>query len=354
MHPREDIGKLPEDGVNGTDIGKLFRDIFVVKPSSMGDVVHTLPAVALIKRAWPEARLRWLVNPEWAPLLEGNPDIDEVVPFPRRDLAGLLKLPAQLRWLRTLRRNYASDLVLDFQCLLRSALAGRACRRADGMFLGLSDAREGARFFYDRVVSVGREHAVDRYLKIPVALGLDTSGPAIWHLPAGSPPQGLNLAEPFCLLHPFSRGAGKSLSVEDVAAFAKALRHPVVLAGRTDERIPATENVVDLLNRTSIPELIWLIRQARFVVSVDSGPMHIAAAITSRLLGIHTWSDPARVGPYEPEAWIWKDRLLTRVADMRHPSPKPATAPDAKSIAAFVREQMTAKEVSRNYQNVSE
>ena len=318
-----------------------YHDIFVVKPSSMGDVVHTLPSVALIKRAWPQARLRWLVNPEWAPLLAENPDVDEAIPFPRRALVGVLKLPAQLRWLRSLRRTCASDLVLDFQGLLRSAIIGRACR-VSGTFVGLSDAREGARFFYDRIVPVGREHAVDRYLKIPAALGLDISGPPIWRLPVGNRPAGFTLAEPFCLLHPFARGTGKSLSVEDVEAFAKALGHPVVLAGRTEERIPPTDHVVDLLNQTSIPELIWLIRKARFVVSVDSGPMHIAAAITPRLLGIHTWSDPARVGPYEPEAWIWKDRVLTQVKAMRHPSPKPEAAPDAKSIAAFVRERMNA------------
>jgi ADP-heptose:LPS heptosyltransferase len=62
--------------------------------------------------------------------------------------------------------------------------------------------------------------------------------------------------------------------------------------------------------------LIWLIRAARFVVSVDSGPMHIAAAVTDNLLSIHTWTDPRRVGPYNSDAWVWKNGQLLRVSEL--------------------------------------
>ena len=70
----------------------------------------------------------------------------------------------------------------------------------------------------------------------------------------------------------------------------------------------------NLLNQTSLPELIWLMRKAKFTVSVDSGPMHIAAAISSNVLGIHTWSDPRLVGPYPPDAFIWKGGQILRHA----------------------------------------
>jgi heptosyltransferase-1 len=76
------------------------------------------------------------------------------------------------------------------------------------------------------------------------------------------------------------------------------------------------ENCVDLTNQTSLLQLIRLIRVARFVVSVDSGPMHIAAAVNDRLLSIHTWTDPLRVGPYKPDAWIWKTGQLLRVSEL--------------------------------------
>jgi ADP-heptose:LPS heptosyltransferase len=110
------------------------------------------------------------------------------------------------------------------------------------------------------------------------------------------------------VLHPYSRGAGKSLTPGQVAAFCKSLAPlPVVIAGRADEAAPVGENVIDLLNKTTLPELCTVLRDARFVVSVDSGPMHIAAAVNPRLLSIHTWSDPRKVGPYSPAAFVWKD-----------------------------------------------
>lgn len=315
------------------------RSILIVKPSSLGDIVHTLPAVSLVRRTWPEARLRWVVNPEWSPLLEGNPDVDETIVFPRRELGG--SLWKTVRWLRALRAEYRSDLVLDFQGLLRSAIIGRFGRGE--RLIGLSDAREGARFFYDQRVTVGREHAVDRYLKLVAALGIDTTAePLTWNLPQGTRPAGFTLAdnEPFVLLHPFSRGEGKSLSAEQTQEFAAAMPCRVLLAGKAHVELPKPPaNLLSLLNQTTIPELIWLIRRAHFVVSVDSGPMHIAAALTPHLLSIHTWSDPALVGPYRPEAWVWKDRTLFQVRDLRNPPPagaKPMAAPDLAAIAAHV------------------
>jgi ADP-heptose:LPS heptosyltransferase len=90
----------------------------------------------------------------------------------------------------------------------------------------------------------------------------------------------------------------------------------VVIVGKSSRKISVPENCVNLLNQTTLLQLIWLIRAARFVISVDSGPMHIAAAVTSRLVSIHTWSDPRRVGPYNSEAWIWKNGQLLRAGEL--------------------------------------
>jgi ADP-heptose:LPS heptosyltransferase len=297
------------------------REILIIKPSSLGDVVHTLPAVALVKKHWPNTRLRWLVNPEWAPLLDGNPYVDEVPIFPRQDfrgIRGLLRFPA---WARDFGRRTQADLVLDFQCLLRSGVIARQSCAPGGRIVGLSDAREGAGFFYHQKADVtGIAHAVDRYLALVSALGIPIAQPLEWPLPPGQAPAGFNEAPPFILLHPFSRGAGKSLSSSDVADFCRVLAPArVVLVGRSEEAAPAVGNGENLLNRTTLAELIWLIRRAAFVVSVDSGPMHIAAALTPNLLSIHTWSDPAKVGPYRPEAWVWKGDTLFQMKDIASP-----------------------------------
>lgn len=283
------------------------RSILIVKPSSLGDVIHTLPAVSCIRARWPQAKLRWLVNPEWAPILEGNPDIDEVIEFPRqrfRGLLGWLRLPG---WIRQLRARAHSDLALDFQGLLRSATIAR---KAASVCWGTSDSREFARLFHHHAVPVPPRsepfHAVRRYLALAAALGCDTSGPLTWRLPAGTKPAGC--PDKFILLHPFSRGAGKSLNAEEVAAFCHEVApNQVVLAGRTSLALPTLPNVVNLLNVTTLPELCWLLRNAAFAVSVDSGPMHIGAALSQNLLAIHMWSDPRKVGPFNPAAWVWKD-----------------------------------------------
>jgi ADP-heptose:LPS heptosyltransferase len=299
------------------------RQILVVKPSSLGDVVHTLPAVALVKHRWPDARLSWVVNPEWAPLLEGNPYDDEGVIFPRqqfRGLRGAFRVPG---WARELGRRNPVNLALDFQGLLRSALIARCCRKSGGRIIGLSDGREGSKFFYDEIVDVrGKAHAVDRYLAMVESLGIPVDhGTLEWPLPQGPRPAS-DLPERFVLLHPFSRGEGKSLTREQVTEFCLAMSSfPVVLAGRSDESIPPAENVINLLNRTTLAELIWLIRNAAHVVSVDSGPMHIAAALTSRLVSIHTWSDPLKVGPYNDGASVLKDGEIRTMRAVRAEGP---------------------------------
>ena len=291
------------------------RSILIVKPSSLGDVVHTLPAAARVRRRWPRARLAWLVNPEWAPILAGNPDVDEVIEFPRqrfRGLAGWMRLPG---WIRALRTRVKPDMVLDFQGLLRSAVIARG---AGGESWGTSDSRECARLLHHHVVPVPPRsepfHAVNRYLALVEAIGCSAGGPLEWRIPEGTPPAGT--PPRFVLLHPFSRWSDKSLTGEEVTSFCRDLAPvPVVIAGCGDRSVSQPGNATDLLNRTNLPELCWLLRHALFVVSVDSGPMHIAAAVTSNLLAIHTWSDPRKVGPFRADAFVWKEGRLGRMSD---------------------------------------
>ena len=233
------------------------------------------------------------------------------------------------------------DAALDFQGLLRSALIGRISKARD--FYGMSDAREGARLFYDHVVKVNRhEHAVERYLKLAESFGAEIERPLDFPLPTGDPMPRFDESIPYVLLHPFARGGRKSLTDSTIESLCRAFAPArVVLAGRAQRTFSVPENCVSLLNQTSILQLIWLIRAARFTVSVDSGPMHIAAAISDRVVSIHTWSDPRKVGPYNPGAWVWKNRELVQVRDLQAPTKRkvkrPFTAEDVEQIAALVR-----------------
>lgn len=321
----------------------LINRILIIKPSSLGDVVHTLPAVASIRKANPTAEITWLINPEWAPVLRGNKSIDHVHIFPRGQLSGFGMPGSLLPWLRKT-RELQPDAALDFQGLLRSALIGRISKARESY--GMSDAREGARLFYDHVAKVDRhEHAVERYLKLAESFGTEIERPLTFQLPSGDAMPRFNESIPYVLLHPFARGNRKSLSDAAIESFCRALAPGrVVLAGRTNRTFPVPENCISLLNQTSILQLIWLIRAARFTVSVDSGPMHIAAAVSDRVVSIHTWSDPRKVGPYNPNAWVWKNRELTQVRDLppaaKRKSKRSVTVEDAEQIAALVRPQL--------------
>jgi ADP-heptose:LPS heptosyltransferase len=111
--------------------------------------------------------------------------------------------------------------------------------------------------------------------------------------------------------------------------------------------LPAS--TIDLLNQTTIREMIWLLRAADFVVSVDSGPMHIAAAVDAKMLSIHTWSDPRLVGPFCDDAWIWQGGQIRRQQIGAHSllPARPLHGDDIVEIADFVKEFVAEQRSAR-------
>ncbi len=348
--------------------------VLIVKPSSLGDVVHTLPALSRLRAALPAATpIDWVVNPEWEPVLAGHPALRATRLFPRGDFRGVAGMARFVRWLRHTPRRWGADTALDFQGLLRSALVARAARPR--RILGLADAREGATAFYHRAIPLdGAVHAVERYLRLADAFLAEalpgdlssedhpsrgsyrsytthgTDGPAAWHLPLGDPTAIPPPAAPFVVLHPFSRGEGKSLAPGQIAELCRFLApRPVVLVGKSTQSLPTwPANVVGFLNQTTLLQLVWLLRRAAFVVSVDSGPMHLAAALNDRLIGLHTWTDPRKVGPYRDAARVWKagalvrmDELVTMPDEWFRSEERPDTAA-MRVIAAAVRAALDA------------
>ena len=234
-----------------------------------------------------------------------------------------------LRWCKDTVALLRPELAIDFQGLFRSAWIGRASRAK--RFVGLPDAREGAVWFYHHLAPAIWEptHAVQRYLAAAdhaIALynsradGPNSDDP-IWTLPEGQP---VDLddnvtANGYILLHPFARGEGKSLSPSEIRQVCRQIApRRVVLVGQyrgaSITNLPT--QCLDLSNRTSLSQLIWLIRRSMFVITVDSGPAHLAAALQRPMVSIHTWSDPRLVGPFWDDAWVWKNRMLLQVKEL--------------------------------------
>ncbi len=268
--------------------------ILVVRLGAMGDIVHTLPAVATLKYNCPGARLTWLVEPRWAALLEENPHVDRVVRLRRHSAAGLLESWRDLR-------SEPYDLAVDFQGLIKSALAAAAARPASifGFDAGLLRERPAA-VFYSRQVLSGAAHVVDRNSDLAAAAsGGAREAMREFHLPAGLP-EGELPAGDFVLASPLAGWRSKQWPLEYYAALAGRLGRefgiPLVLNGPPGADLPSTENTRP--HFSGIAGLIHATRHAAAVVGVDSGPLHLAAALAKPGVAVFGPTDPARNGPY--------------------------------------------------------
>jgi heptosyltransferase-1 len=307
----------------------VYENILLIKPSSLGDVVMALPALSALRRSFPQARIHWLIRPEFAPLIEGHPHVDEIILFDRKFLAqawrnaaagrGLLSLVSELR-----RRRF--DAVLDLQGLFRTGLLAwlSGCRQRFG-----PRWREMAHLFYTTSVPPRLEwiHVVDYYLKLVEAMG-GSDLRAEFVVPERSAAQTAARdlqsrqktdLDRYAVVIPGSAQTSKCWPVERFAALVDRLvsEHGLTVAatgGRAEkamiERIRslAKHPPANLASQTALPELVEVLRGAKLVVSNDTGPGHIAAALGRPLVMMFSWSNPLRVGPYgRPQCVVARD-----------------------------------------------
>jgi heptosyltransferase I len=263
--------------------------ILVVRLSSMGDVIHALPAVASLKQSFPSSRLSWVVRPRWAPLLEGNPSVDQVIPF-ERTRAGIRSVLSCLR-----REQF--DLVVDFQGLIQSALISAAARAGRVVGFERGEAREGlASLAYSVAVSTTGPHRVDSYLQLAEAAGATQIVRDFW-LPEGSPEGSLPQGS-FVLASPLAGWGSKQWPLEYYEQLAETLDVPLVVNGPASSETELLKIRGAHVHLSGIPGLIHATRRASAVIGVDSGPMHLAAALAKPGVAIFGPTDPVTHGPY--------------------------------------------------------
>jgi heptosyltransferase-1 len=291
--------------------------ILLLKPSSLGDVVQALPVLRLLKLHWRDAEIFWWVDSANAPLLEGDPDLAGVVRFERRRWASPVHWPEMFRSVRWMRaQNF--DLVIDLQCLARS---GAFAWLANGKFLvGLDEVREGARGFYDLAVPRRNfhTHAVDWYLSVLPPLGVPIHDHFVWLPEQPAVAAGMDRKWPgffasnpqWIALQPGARWNNKRWPVQHFAELARALgpTYPearfAVLGGRDDAplgeiiRQAAPKKTLNLCGATSLPEMVEWLRRCDLMITNDTGPMHVAAALGKPLVALFGPTEPRRTGPY--------------------------------------------------------
>jgi heptosyltransferase-1 len=292
-----------------------YNNILIVKLSAIGDVIHALPVAHALKQKYPQARITWVVEKPAYDLLTNNPSIDEIILFdkPRfKSLAGLLKYSPEFS--RGLKARHF-DLVLDLQGLFKSAaivaLSGAKLR------LGYCNMRELSQWISTPVCGKHSEgHIVERYLDVARYVGCDVNR-AVFTLnntpeeaanaSAIAEQAGLPSNRPYVILAPGTNWPSKCWPVECFGKLAAELNCsgiiPVITGGASDTGLAATirnacSAAVDLTGKTTLKELVFLMKGASCFVGGDTGPMHLAAAVQTPVVALFGPTDPGRNGPY--------------------------------------------------------
>ncbi len=298
-------------------------NILIIKLSAIGDVVHTIPSLAAIRRRYPAAHITWVIEEGASDIIAGHPCLDRIIISRRKRWFSDLKARRDVR--RTVReirlfvmalRDRAYDLVVDFHGLFKSSILvflSRGRRK-----IGYDSMQElSGLFLNEKVFEDMDKHAVDRYLDIADYLGADTETPE-FHIHIEEEHRkrverllekdGIKAEDRFVAINPVALWDTKMWEDEKFAELCDRIvgelkRRVVFTGGHADQTVKHIRSLMhhpsaDMTGRTSLRDLAYLYERAALVVTTDSGPMHVAAAIGTPTVALFGPTDPARTGPY--------------------------------------------------------
>ena len=293
--------------------------ILIVKLGAVGDVVHTLPALHSLRKNFPHAFIAWAVERKSMDVITGNPDLDEVIIFERKELQKIFKADGVIAAYRFFEefagklKEYKFDLVIDFQTLFKSGiitLSSGAKKR-----IGFDKWRELNRLFTNQRVKAVSRHTVDKYLELVDAAGGKVDSTPVKIACSSEDASYVDgflnekaLADkPWVAINPGASWTSKLWPVKKFAALCDILEDsgiPVVVIWGPGEE-PLVDGIVEAASSkphvapsTSIKQLACLLERSSLYVGGDTGPMHMAVAMGTTVVGIFGPSDPDRNGPY--------------------------------------------------------
>lgn len=301
--------------VRVVNLGKSPERIAIIKPSALGDIAHSLPVLTALRQRFPASHISWIVNSGYAPILQGHPDLNEIIAFDRGALrkswlrGGLLFA----RFLNALRRQ-RFDLAIDLQGLFRTGLMTLATRAP--VRVGLASAREGATLGYTHRIDDRNDvrHAVDRYWRIIEALG-NAPAAKTFHVPVAEGARATvrsllqSLPRPWIAVGVGSRWLTKRWPPEH---FARLVYRAQAQFGGTAIFVGAPEEaelaeqaarlvsgpVCQVTGKTTLPELVALLSEADVMIANDTGPLHLAVALGRPVVAPYTCTLIEKTGPY--------------------------------------------------------
>ena len=338
-----------------------MQRLLVIRLSSIGDIVHALPAVAALGDSFPQIEIHWLIEKRYAPLLAGNPYVHRILPLDTLSWrVGLPPLPVLEEMRRTLigLRGNAYQTAVDFQGLWKSALLALLAGAKERVGLAGPWIREpsAAVLYTQRISAAGRKHVVEESLALVEHLGARVGG---WQFPLPRnadddryiDDQLSRYESPeFIIINPGGGWKSKRWAPENYARLLRHLEgrlgHKFLLTGSSGE----SELIAAIIESagakrafyfpSSVVQFIALARRARLFLGGDTGPMHLAAAVGTPLVAIHGPTDPARNGPFNAA-----DIALYNHAPVNHSRRNPNAAYiegiSVERVAAAMEERLT-------------
>ncbi|MCE5340778.1 MAG: lipopolysaccharide heptosyltransferase I [Planctomycetaceae bacterium] len=308
----EDAGKFKKK------MSEQIKKILIIKPSALGDIVLAMPAMCALAENFPNAKIHWFVRPEFAPLLENHKCVHKIIIFNRKKLGKWwcnLDAFKEFVGLIKILRDEKYDVVFDLQGRFRSAIFAwfSGCKKR----IGLAKTQEVTGIFYTQKVKQTKVHLVDYFLEIvrsvsplkgKIEFGLKAQPKAITEIQKILSENNVN-KDNYAVIVPGATVDEKKWPVENFAALAEKIngkyQSGIVAVGvksesETVEKIQKAAGVpvVNLAGKTNIPQLVALLAGAKAVISNDTGPAHIAAALNVPMVLIFGFTNPKRVGPY--------------------------------------------------------
>lgn len=290
---------------------KPYKTILVIKMSSLGDIIHSLPTLSALRKNCPNARIVWAVHERFAGVLPGKPYIDDILYVDRKRL----KSPSYWWELAKELRAYNFDISIDLQCLSKSALVALLSGAKEKY--GYWEVREISKWVNKPLVGPNQYgHVIERYLDTVRMLGgtvegLDFPFPNIEAAEHSSKEKlkAAGIEGPYALVVPGARWGGKEWPPAYYGELCKRLCEEglsVVLTGTAEDldktkeiaSIVKSDKLVDMANKTSLHELLALIKHSKLFISGDTGPLHMANALKKPIIALYGPTAPNRLGPY--------------------------------------------------------
>jgi len=301
----------------------------IIKPSALGDIVHSLPFLSVVKKRFPNARIDWVVAHGLHKFLEGHPMIDRLWVIKKDQWKKINNLNHTLKEINELRNGLKAahyDVSIDLSGLLRSGIITYFSKAK--IRLGFKESDEGSPFFYTHKIHGNMNiHAIDRYQQIAKFMGCSTDRIEYPFAPYDPNPAILNqLPQDFIVMAPSAGKPANRWPAQKFGELASKLALPtIVIASAAEagiaEQVVACSNgkAISVAGRTGLKDLIALIGKAAFFVCNDTGPMHIAAALNVPVFAVFGPANPVRTGPYGNIHTIIQKKMDCAPCYAKHP-----------------------------------